>query len=174
MVHFTTVIKRFDKQGDKTGWTYINVTEDHAGKLLPGNKKGFRIKGRLDNYAFEGLSLIPMGGGNFILPLNATIRKAIGKTKGAMLNVMIELDTKQIAPPTELIECLEDEPAALDRFNGLAPSHRRYFINWINEAKTDVTRAKRIAASVNAMLKGWDYGTMIRSLRDDKTDLMEL
>jgi hypothetical protein len=33
MVEFTTTIKKFDKQGDKTGWTYIEIPATIALKL---------------------------------------------------------------------------------------------------------------------------------------------
>ena len=50
-------------------------------------------------------------------------------------------------------------------FNSLAKSHRDYFIKWIESAKSNETRAKRIVNTVNAMLRKWDYGTMIREMR---------
>jgi uncharacterized protein YdeI (YjbR/CyaY-like superfamily) len=49
----------------------------------------------------------------------------------------------------------------------LAKSHREYFIKWINGAKTNETRAKRIIHTVNAMLRKWDYGQMIRAMRKE-------
>ena len=44
MVRFTATIKRFAEQGEKTGWTYIDVPVALAEKLQPGNKKGFRVR----------------------------------------------------------------------------------------------------------------------------------
>ena len=92
MVQFTTTIKQFDQQGEKTGWTYIEVPSDIAEKLISGNKKGFRVKGKLDNFPIKGIALLPMGGGNFILTLNADLRRGIHKRKGAMLNVKLQVD----------------------------------------------------------------------------------
>lgn len=43
-VQFTTTIHKFDKQGEKTGWTYFEIPADLAQKLKPGNKKSFRVK----------------------------------------------------------------------------------------------------------------------------------
>ncbi len=168
MVQFTTVIKKFDTQGEKTGWTYIEIPKDIAEQLVPGNKKGFRVKGYLDKYQFEALSLLPMGGGNFILALNAAIRKAIHKKKGAMLEVKLQVDHKLILPPAELMECLADEPKALANFNKLSKSHQNYYTRWINEAKTEATKAKRIAQTVNAMTKGMSFGETMRSAREEK------
>ena len=165
MIQFTATIKRFDSQGEKTGWTYIEVPAATAGKINPGVKKEYRVKGKLDEYAFEMKALLPMGGGNFILPLNAEMRKGIKKQKGAAVKVKMEVDTNEIKPPSELIECLEDEPEALEYFNNLTRGHQNYFTNWINSAKTDPTKAKRIAATLNALHKKWDYGQMIRAMK---------
>lgn len=165
MVQFNATIKRFDSQGEKTGWTYIDVPAAIAQKISPGNRKGFRVKGKLDDYEFSMIALLPMGGGDFILTLNAGIRKGIKKQKGAVVKVKMELDTNEIKPPEELMECLRDEPEALEYFNSLAKGHQNYFINWINSAKTDPTKAKRIAATLNALDKKWDFGQMIRAMK---------
>ena len=167
MIEFTATIKRFKENAEKTGWTYIEVPAALATQLVPGNKKGFRVKGFLDAYAIEGISLLPMGGGNFILTLNATVRKKIRKGPGATLTVKLSVDKKPILPPKELMECLADEPAAMARFQGLPKAHQNYFTKWIGDAKTEPTKAKRIAASVNALAKGLGFVEAIRSLRKD-------
>src|SRR6476620_10163401 len=124
MIQFTTTILQFGRQGEKTGWTYINIPADIAQKLKPGNKKSFRVKGKLDSYIIRKIALLPMGGGDFIMALNATIRKGIRKKKGAMLNVQLEMDKSVIAICPELIECLNDEPAAMDKFSKMPKSHQ--------------------------------------------------
>jgi hypothetical protein len=165
MVQFTATIKKFNDQGEKTGWTYIEVPEAVAQKLNPNNKKGFRVKGKLDNYSFSMIALLPMGGGDFIMALNASMRKGIKKQKGATVQVKMEVDTNEIKPPEELIECLQDEPEALEYFNSLTKGHQNYFTNWINSAKTDPTKAKRIAATLDALNKKWDFGQMLRAMK---------
>ena len=173
MVQFSTIIKQFDKQGEKTGWTYIDIPKSVAGKLKPENKKTFRVRGRLDNYEISGVALIPMGGGDFIMALNASIRKSIGKRKGARLVVCLETDNDfVIAPPPEFQECLSDEPTALDFFNSLAKSHQGYIIKWIDSAKTEPTRVKRIAQAVSALSKRLGFGEMLRSQKKDRLDLL--
>jgi len=77
--------------------------------------------------------------------LNATVRKAIRKRKGDKLKVQLEVDKAKIEPPSDLLECLEDEPSALSYFRQLPKSHQNYFGNWIRSAKTEATRAARIA-----------------------------
>jgi hypothetical protein len=168
MVHFTTTIKKFGDKGEKTGWTYIEIPVAIAEKLKPNNKKTFRVKGRLDNYLFESLALLPMGDGNFIMALNAAIRKKIGKRKGAMLGVDLEADDAPVKFNAELMECLADEPESLSFFNTLTPGHQKYFSNWIESAKTDTTRAKRIAQTLTALSSHQHYGEMVRTLAGKK------
>ena len=174
MVQFTTTLLQFGEQGEKTGWTYIKVPADVAAILKPGNKKSFRVRGWLDDYAISQIALIPMGEGDFIMPVNATMRKGIKKQKGAHVAVKITVDTNDIKPVAELMECLADEPAALAFYSTLAKSHQLYFTKWINSAKTEQTKTKRIALAVNALAKKLGYGQMLRNLKQDKEDLMGL
>ncbi len=168
MVQYTAIILKFEEKGDKTGWTYIEVPADIAQQLMPDHKKSFRVKGLLDNYSFSGISLLPMGGGNFIMALNATTRKHIGKRKGATVQVRLQVDHTPIEPPRGFMECLEDEPGAMSFFSSLAKSHQNYFIKWIDSAKTEQTKTKRMAQAVNALSMRLGYGEMIRMNRKNE------
>jgi Domain of unknown function (DUF1905)/Bacteriocin-protection, YdeI or OmpD-Associated len=162
-VQFTTTIHKFEKQGEKTGWTYIEIPADIAQKIKPGNKKSFRVKGKLDNYKISHVALLPMGSGAFIMALNAIMRKGIGKKYGAMLEVQLEEDKNEFLFNKDFMECLADEPTATEFFKTLAGSHQRYFSKWIDEAKTEPTKTKRIAWAVTALSKKQGYTEMIRS-----------
>lgn len=162
MIEFKALIERFGKKGEKTGWTYVEVSQEQAEELLPGNKKSFRVKGKLDQYSFEWLALIPMGEGCFILPLNAEIRKAIQKGQGDLLHISMEPDGKEKPLSPEFLVCLEDDPAAKSFFETLPKGHQRYFSNWIESAKTEPTKAGRITQAVIALGMGLGYPEMIR------------
>ena len=168
MIHFKAVVKKFGEQGEKTGWSYIEVPEEVASKIKPGYKKSFRVKGRLDNYSIDRTSLLPMGGGNFIIPVNATIRKALGKRKGAVIHASLEADERDVEINKALLECLADEPAALEFFNSLARGHRNYFSKWIEGAKTEETKANRIARAVTALSRKLGYPEMMRMGKEEK------
>jgi hypothetical protein len=170
MVQLTTMMKRFDSQGEKTGWTYIEIPSDLVQKLKPGNRKEFKVKGKLDKLAINRVSLLPMGGGTFIMPVNATMRKAIGKRHGAMVKVQLIEDKSEFVFNSDLIQCLNDEPVAFEFFKTLPGSHQRYFSKWIDSAKTEQTKAKRIAQTVNALAKNLGYPEMLRALRKEKDD----
>ena len=167
MISYSTIILKFDKQGEKTGWTYIEVPEDIAQSLKPGNKKSFRVKGKLDQHVIKQVALLPMGNGSFIMPLNGAMRKALGKRKGAMLNVQLAEDKVPYQLNPEFIECLADEPAAFEHFNSMPNSFKNYYSKWIESAKTDTTRTKRIALAVSSLARKMDFGEMLRSQKKE-------
>jgi len=170
MIEFHTALQKFAEQGEKTGWTYILIPGELAQKLKPGNKKSFRVKGKLDDLTIKSVALIPMGGGDFIMAVNATMRKGLGKRKGAIIRVQIQEDKKVLQVNPVFMECLADEPKAVAFFKTLPRSHQLYFSKWIESAKTDETKTKRIAAAVNALSKGMGFTEMVRSLRQDRKD----
>jgi len=168
MVKFTTILLQFAEQGEKTGWTYIQLPEDIVQQLKPGNKKSFRVKGKLDNYKISSVALMPMGDGSFIMPFNAAMRKGTGKRKGAMITVTLEEDKAPLKLNEDFITCLNDEPNALKHFNSLAGSHRNYFSKWIDSGKTDATKTKRIAMAVSALSRGLGFPEMMREQKAKK------
>lgn len=168
MITYNTAILKFDKKGEKTGWTYIEVPAAIAEQIKPGCKKSYRVKGKLDAFSIAQVALIPMGDGNFIIPLNAAMRKGTGKRKGAIITLQLEEDKKEYELNAELMACLADEPAALDFFNSKSLSYQRYYSKWIESAKTEITRTKRIAMAVSSLAKKIEYGEMLRMQRDMK------
>jgi Domain of unknown function (DUF1905)/Bacteriocin-protection, YdeI or OmpD-Associated len=167
MLVFTTTILQFKKQGEKTGWTYIEIPLEVTEKLNPSIKKSFRVKGKLDNYSFKQLALLPIKNGDFIMSLNATTRKKIGKNKDASINVQIELDFEPLLINQEFIECLEYDNLALAFFDTLSKSHQMYFSKWIESAKTENTKANRITKSIIALANNLEFPEMLRASKKD-------
>ena len=68
---------------------------------------------------------------------------------------------KDLPVPEELAAALKKNKKAQTVFEGFPPSHRREYIEWITEAKTDATREKRIATTVELLTEGksrnWKY-----------------
>jgi hypothetical protein len=162
MVQFTAIIEQAGEMGEKTGWSYIIVPPDITAQLKPGFKKSFRVKGKLDAYSITQQALLPIGKGVFMMPLNASLRKAIRKNKGASLTVKLEEDKTPVKVSAELMECLSDSPKAENKFRTLPRSHQMYYSKWIESAKTIQTKAKRISMTITAMEKNLTYGEMLR------------
>lgn len=68
---------------------------------------------------------------------------------------------KELPVPQELVFELSKNKKARDTFENFAPSHRREYILWIAEAKTEATRNKRIETTVEWCSEGksrnWKY-----------------
>src|SRR6201999_4529569 len=108
MTDLNAIILQFGEQGEKTGWSYIEIPADIAQQMKPGNKKSFRVRGMLDALPVSGMALMPMGEGNFIMALKAEVRKGIHKNAGAMLQVKLEPDDDyKIEMPDDLKECFD-------------------------------------------------------------------
>ncbi len=167
MIVLTTIIKKIGKNGEKTRWTYIDIPKKIAEKLKPGCKKSFRVKGKMDEYSLKALALTPVGDGNFILAINATVRKAIKKIDGASVVVHLEEDIEKIAIAPQMLECLKDEPLACKYFEELPTAHQNWFSNWVKTAKTDITVAKRIAVIVKACSQKMGFLDMMKAYRDE-------
>lgn len=162
MISFKTTLLKFDDQGEKTGWTYISIPQKIAQQLKPGNKKSFRVKGKIDEYTIKSVALLPMGEGDFIMAVNATIRKAIMKRKGDIVKLALEIDNTILKISPSLLACMEDEPEAIAYFKKLPASHQQYYSKWIEAAKTDATKTKRIALAINAFSKKMSFSQMMQ------------
>lgn len=162
MVSYTTTIQRFDSAKEKTGWSFIIISAAQLSKLNPGTRTSFRVKGSIDSYVLNKNAVIPMGDGTFMLPLNGTIRKAIGKQRGDKVKVVLEVDNRKLELSKDLMTSLRDDPAALAHFNSLTMSHRQYFSKWIESAKTAHTKTKRIVLAVIALSQKKGFGEMLR------------
>lgn len=162
MIQFTATIHKFGEQGEKTGWTYIEIPTDMADELNPGVKKSYRVKGLLDRHSINGVAIIPMGGGAFILAINAAMRKAVAKKEGSILNVRLELDSKEYQLNESLVEGIETSARAKEAFYKIPRSHQNYYSKWIDSAKQQATQEKRIVMVVMALERGLSYGEMLR------------
>jgi hypothetical protein len=166
MIRFKAEIRQDSRDPEKKGWSFIIINKTLSNKLNPGVRKGFRVKGRLDNYEIKMTSLLPVSGERFMLPINAKMRKATGKQAGDKLVVEMEVDKGKLKLSDDLLVCLKDEPEAEKYFKSLAPSHQRYFSKWVEDAKTEGTRTKRISLTLAALSRKYDFGRMIREARD--------
>jgi len=70
-------------------------------------------------------------------------------------------DKKEIVIPEELKAALKKNKKAHITFEQFSPSHKREYIEWITEAKTETTRGKRIETTLEWLTEGksrhWKY-----------------
>jgi uncharacterized protein YdeI (YjbR/CyaY-like superfamily) len=68
---------------------------------------------------------------------------------------------KELEAPSQLLAALKKNKTAQKTFENFSPSHKREYIEWITEAKTDATRDKRIETTIEWLTEGksrhWKY-----------------
>lgn len=94
MVKFTATLDRFGKYKEKSGWTFIPISSARAQKLS-SHKTAFRVKGKIDDVEINQVALVPMGDGDFILPVNGIMRKN-PKAAGDKVRVEVEYDPSDL------------------------------------------------------------------------------
>lgn len=96
-------------------------------------------------------STVARMGGRFLLPVSAEVRAASGVAAGDEVDVDVEIDDapRTVDVPDDLAAALAGEPRT--RFDALSYSNQRRHVLAVEGAKTDATRARRIAAVVAAL-----------------------
>jgi uncharacterized protein YdeI (YjbR/CyaY-like superfamily) len=101
------------------------------------------------------------------LPDTRTLTRLI--KAAAALNdagVKVKRTMRRKAPmkvPAYFMNALRKHKAALATFEQLSSSHKREYVEWVTEAKTEATREKRLATAIEWMAEGkprnWKYMT---------------
>ena len=140
----TTVV-----QSGKTA-TGLQVPDDVVAALGGGKRPPVTVT--VGGYGYR-TTVAPMGGAYWI-PLAAEHRKAAGVQAGQEVDVRVELDTapRETPLPEDLAAALDDGARAF--FEGLAPSHRKEWVRWVEEAKKPETRAARIEKTAASLREG--------------------
>jgi uncharacterized protein YdeI (YjbR/CyaY-like superfamily) len=67
----------------------------------------------------------------------------------------------EIPMPAEFATALAENPMAKSTFDAFSPSHRREYLEWITTAKTEPTKLKRMATTLEWLTEGkslnWKY-----------------
>ncbi len=168
MVTIKTIIKRFTKNGEKTGWSYVDISAAQANKIKADYKRSYKVKGYIDELEISQTAMIPMGGGTFIIPVKADLRKKIGKQEGDKVILRLEEDLKEYKLDKELILCMKDEPVAYGKFKKLPKSYQNYYSKWIGSAKTPETKSRRIGIVINGVLNDQTLAEMLKANRELK------
>ena len=114
-----------------------------AGKRVP-------VIVTINGYSYP--STIAVMGGRYLLPVAAVHRDAAGVAGGVPCEVTLTHDTsaRDTPVPDDLAEAL-GAAGLRDRFDALAPSHRKEHVRSVTEAKAEATRQRRIEKVLAAL-----------------------
>ena len=129
------------------GGAVVHVPGD--AKALFGSARA-KVNATFDGHPYRG-SLAVMGG-TPLIGVRSDVRAAIGKNVGDEVDVVLTLDTapRTVELPADLRASLVSA-AVLDTFEAMSFTHRREWVESVEEAKKPETRARRIERAVEAM-----------------------
>jgi hypothetical protein len=137
--------------GGKTA-TGFEVPADVVETLGRGKRPPVTV--RIGEHQYR--STVAVMDGRYLLPLSAENREAAGVAAGDEVEVELELDTapREVEVPDDLARALDAEPDARRTFDALSNSNRKWHVLQVTGAKSDETRARRIAKSVATLREG--------------------
>ena len=135
--------------GNTTGF---RVPDEFVAELGGGGRP--KIVAVVNGYRWR--TSIARMGGEYWLGVSAANRTGAGVTAGEMLDVDVTLDTaaREVEVPDDLARALAADPAAKAFWDGLSYSNQRYHVEQIAGAKTDATRERRVAKSIQLLSSG--------------------
>ncbi len=134
-----------ERMTGRFAWHFVEFPHDV--KELFGKRGEVRVKTMINGVPTDR-ALMPTKSGYHILVLGGDIRKKAGiKKVGDVVHVELWLDPEpdRIDIPEALAETLDFIPEMKAAWDQLTPGMKRSMCYWVGSAKTEPTRAKRIA-----------------------------
>jgi hypothetical protein len=103
------------------------------------------VRGSINGFPFRS-SLMPMGG-RHMMPVNRTLREGAEVKPGDTGEVVMERDDdlRTVAAPAVLKKALAKNKAAKENWEKRAFTHKKEMAVWIDGAKQEQTRVRRLA-----------------------------
>jgi Bacteriocin-protection, YdeI or OmpD-Associated/Domain of unknown function (DUF1905) len=146
-VRFGTTIQ----QSGKTA-TGIQVPEQVIEALGSGKRPAVKVT--INGYTYR--STVGVVGGVYMVGVSAEHRARARVAGGDEVEVDIDLDSapREVSIPADFAAALDVQPEARRTFQGLSYSNKSWHVLQVEGAKTDQTRQRRIAKSVDILKQG--------------------
>src|SRR5438046_107756 len=131
----------------------VVLDSEHVAAVGEGAKR-FPVVATVNGYTWR--TTVTRMRGEFLLGLNRTVRQEAGVEAGDTVEVKLELDTapREVELPAALANALAEDSKARTTFDQLAYTHRKEYARWIDEAKRDETRERRVAQALEMLRQG--------------------
>ena len=113
-----------------------------------------KVRVTIGGYTYR--SSVAVMSGTYMVGVSAENRAGAKVQGGDEVEVDLELDTvpREVIVPADFTAALAAEPDAQRTFDGLSYSNKSWHAYQINGAKSDETRQRRIAKSIEALREG--------------------
>jgi hypothetical protein len=130
------------------------VLDDDQVAAVGEGAKRFPVLATVNGYTWR--TSVARMRGEFLVGLSKEVRTAAGVQAGDTVSLELKLDSepRTVEIPPALTKALEADPEAKATFEGLAFTHRKEFARWIEEAKREETRARRVTQALDMIRTG--------------------
>lgn len=137
---------------NKSGGAYVIVPFDVEKEY---GKKRVKIKAWFEDVLYRGL-LVRMGTPHHILLVRKDIRAKIGKEPGDTVTIKLLEDTEPriVEVPADFQQLLEENETVNAFFKKLSYTHQKEYVQWIEGAKKEETRERRMNKAIALMKEG--------------------
>jgi len=150
-ISFEAPLQRSERSGAAC-W----VDFPHELKELYGKGNLVPVRATWDGRVVYRGSLAMMGGTLPMLLCRKDVLAQLGKDVGDVVHVMVELDVapREVVEPEALMAALQEVPGGLAAWTRLTAAARRDYAAFIDEARQEETRRRRIERAVPRILAG--------------------
>ncbi len=119
-----------------------------------GTRARVPVRGTINGFAFRS-SLVPMGGRHMTV-VNKAMRTGASVKAGDRVAVVLERDSepRTIEAPPDLAKALAKNANARAAWDKYSYTHRKEFARWLEEAKKEETRARRLEKTLEMLALG--------------------
>ena len=130
------------------------ILDDQQVATVGEGAKRFPVLATVNGYSWR--TTVTRMGGEFMLGLNREVRAGAAAEAGDTVELELALDTepREVDIPPALVAALATDPAASATFEALSFTHRKEYARWIEEAKREDTRERRVAQALEMLHAG--------------------
>jgi len=130
------------------------VLDDEQVATVGEGARRFPVVARVNDHTWR-TTVAPMRG-EFLVGLSRAVRREAGAEAGDTVTVELELDTapREVEVPEALANALAGDSEARAAYDRLAYTHRKEFARWVDEAKREETRRRRVTQALELLRQG--------------------
>jgi hypothetical protein len=121
----------------------VMLDDDQVAAVGEGAKR-FPVAATVDGYTWR--TTVTRMEGEFMVGLSRAVREGAGVQVGDTVEVELELDNarREVEVPGPLAAALGAQPSLREAFDALSYTYRKEYARWVQEAKRDETRERRV------------------------------
>ena len=119
-----------------------------------GTKGQVKVNATFDGIPYRG-SLANMGAGH-ILILRKDVKAKVSKSHGDIVKVTVQKDTaeRMVEVPQALQQALDTDKNIKAFYDSLSYTNRKEYARWIDTAKKEETKVRRLSKTIEMLQKG--------------------